>query len=140
MGLVPFWAKDEHVGYKMINARVEGIDKKPAFKRALVSQRCLIPAPAFFEWKAEAGQKTKYRIGRKDGEMFGFAGLYDIWRSPNGNALKSCTIITTPPDKVVEPIHDRMPAILLPEDEEAWLKPRPDRATRHPPISPALSR
>lgn len=122
-GLVPFWAKDENVGYKMINARAEGIDKKPSFKRALVSQRCLIPASAFFEWKGQSGHKTKYRIGRKDGDMFGFAGLYDIWRSPHGNELRSCTIITTTPDKVVEPIHDRMPVILLPEDEDTWLNP-----------------
>lgn len=122
-GLVPFWARNERTGYKMINARAEGIEEKRSFKRALTSQRCIIPASAFFEWKGNSGHKTKYRIARSDGDMFGLAGLYDTWRSPSGNELKSCTIITTTPNQVVEPIHNRMPVILLPEDEDSWINP-----------------
>ena len=85
-GLVPSWAKDEAIGHKMINARAEGIEQKPSFKRPLRTQRCLLPASAFFEWQGATGvtkgAKVKYRIGRKDGEMFGLAGLYDVWKSP----------------------------------------------------------
>ena len=123
-GLVPVWAKDESVGNKMINARSEGIDEKPSFKRPLRTQRCLLPASAFFEWQgATKGAKVKYRIARKDGEMFGLAGLYDVWHSPSGNELTTCTIITCQPNAVLVPIHNRMPVILLPEDEEDWLNP-----------------
>jgi putative SOS response-associated peptidase YedK len=125
-GLVPSWAKDPQIGSKMINARAEGIQSKPTFKRPLRLQRCIIPANAFFEWKGNPGAKAKYRIERKDGELFGFAGLYDTWRDPHdpsGDELTTCTIITTQPNEVVAPIHDRMPVILLPEDEDLWLDP-----------------
>jgi putative SOS response-associated peptidase YedK len=123
-GLVPSWAKEESVGTKMINARAEGIEQKPSFKRPLRSQRCLLPASAFFEWQGTTkGAKTKYRIGHKDGEMFGLAGLYDVWKSPNGHELTTCTIITCQPNVVLAPIHNRMPVILLPDDEDAWLDP-----------------
>jgi putative SOS response-associated peptidase YedK len=122
-GLVPSWAKDESIGTKMINARAEGIEDKPSFKRPLRSQRVIIPASAFFEWQGEKGRKTKYRIARRDGDMFGFAGLYDSWTSPAGEALTTCTIITTTPNQELQPIHNRMPVILLPEDEEDWLNP-----------------
>lgn len=122
-GLVPFWARDVKLGYKTINARSEGIENKPSFKRALCTQRCIIPASAFFEWQGSPGLKTKYRIARPDRDMFGLAGLYDIWKSPAGNELKTCTIITTTPNAVVAPIHNRMPVILLPNDEEEWLNP-----------------
>lgn len=130
-GLVPAWAKDPRVGAHLINARAEGIESKPSFGRPLRSQRCIIPASAFFEWQAGtrpgAKAKVKYRIARKDEEMFGFAGLYDVWRDPYGSAdgdeLSTCTIITTQPNEVVAPIHNRMPVMLLPEDEERWLDP-----------------
>jgi len=123
-GLVPSWAKDESGGSKLINARAEGIEGKPSFKRPLRSQRCLLPASAFFEWQgATKGAKVKYRIARQDGELFGLAGLYDVWRSPSGVELQTCTIITCPPNTVLAPIHDRMPVILLPEEEDAWLDP-----------------
>ncbi len=122
-GLVPFWAKDPRAGYTTINARAEGIESKPSFKRPLVSQRCLIPASAFFEWSGASGHKTKWRLARPDGDLFGFAGLYDTWKSPDGHALQTCTIITTTPNRVVEPIHNRMPVILLPDEEEEWLNP-----------------
>lgn len=126
-GLVPSWAKDPRIGSTMINARAEGIESKPSFKRPLRFQRCIIPASAFFEWKGAPGRKTKYRIARTDEELFGFAGLYDVWRDPhggeNGLELMTCTIITTQPNEMVAPIHNRMPVILLPEDEERWLDP-----------------
>src|SRR5262249_29438354 len=128
-GLLPPWAKDASEGSKMINARAEGIEEKRSYKRPLRTQRCLLPASAFFEWQAVTGvkgakrAKVKYRIARKDGDMFGLAGLYDVWTSPAGDRLTTCTIITTTPNKAVQPIHDRMPVILLPEDEVAWLDP-----------------
>jgi putative SOS response-associated peptidase YedK len=123
-GLVPSWAKDPSVGSKMINARAEGIESKPSFKKPLRSQRCIVPASAFFEWKGNPGTKVKYRIARKDDDLFGFAGLYDHWRNPtDGRELTTCTIITTEPNELVAPIHNRMPVILLPEDEDHWLDP-----------------
>ncbi len=122
-GLVPVWAKDEAIGNKMINARAEGIADKPSFKRPLRTQRCLLPASAFFEWQGVKGSKTKYRIARRDGDMFGLAGLYDVWKSRDGNELTTCTIITCQPNAVMAPIHNRMPVILLPEDEDEWLNP-----------------
>ena len=129
-GLVPAWAKDPRVGSHMINARAEGIERKPSFRRPVRSQRCIIPASAFFEWQAAPGARTnakwKYRIARQDEELFGFAGLYDVWRDPygdGGDELTTCTIITTQPNAVVAPIHNRMPVMLLPEDEERWLDP-----------------
>jgi putative SOS response-associated peptidase YedK len=122
-GLVPSWAKDAAIGNKMINARAEGIAEKPSFKRPLRTQRCLLPASAFFEWQGVKGSKTKYHIGRKDGDMFALAGLYDTWKRPGGDELTTCTIITCAPNAVMAPIHNRMPVILLPEDEDAWLDP-----------------
>lgn len=123
-GLIPFWAKDAKIGQKLINARAEGIAEKPSFKRPLRFQRCIIPASAFFEWQGSTrGAKIKYRMARKDGDLFGFAGLYDTWKSPTGERLATCTIITTTPNSLMAPIHTRMPVILLPEDEEAWLSP-----------------
>jgi putative SOS response-associated peptidase YedK len=110
----------------MINARAEGIESKPSFKKPLRYQRCIIPASAFFEWKGNPGAKVKYRIARTDGELFGFAGLYNVWRDPHdptGGEFTTCTIITTQPNELVAPIHNRMPVILLPEDEDHWLAP-----------------
>jgi putative SOS response-associated peptidase YedK len=122
-GLVPAWAKDESIGSRMINARAEGIEVKPSFKRPPRVQRCLLPASAFFEWQGTKGAKIKYRIARPDGEMFGLAGLYDVWKSPGGHELTTCTIITCQPNSVLAPIHNRMPVIVLPDDEEEWLNP-----------------
>jgi putative SOS response-associated peptidase YedK len=122
-GLIPSWAKDPKIGSKMFNARAETVAEKPSFKKALRFQRCIIPASAFFEWKGAPGAKVKQRIARTDGELFGFAGLYDTWKSPDGQSIATCTIITTTPNRVLAPIHNRMPVILLPDDEEAWLSP-----------------
>src|SRR5690242_15248710 len=110
-GLVPAWAKDPRIGSKLINARAEGIEHKPSFKKPLRFQRCIIPASAFFEWKGNPGAnvKVKYRIARRDGDLFGFAGLYEHWHDQSGGAVTRCTIITTAPNELMMPIHNRMP-------------------------------
>ncbi|MEI2397820.1 SOS response-associated peptidase [Paenibacillus sp. FSL R7-0297] len=120
-GLVPFWAKDDKIGSKMINARAETVSEKPAFKRLLKSKRCIIPADGFYEWKKDGTSKQPYRILMSDGSLFSFAGLYDTWEDPEGKKLSTCTIITTTPNSLMEDIHDRMPVILRPEDEADWL-------------------
>lgn len=120
-GLVPFWAKDEKIGSKMINARAETVAEKPAFKRLLKSKRCIIPADGFYEWKKDGTSKQPYRILMSDGSLFSFAGLYDTWEDPEGKKLSTCTIITTTPNSLMVDIHDRMPVILRPEDEADWL-------------------
>jgi putative SOS response-associated peptidase YedK len=122
-GLVPFWAKDEKIGYKMINARAEMLSEKPSFRKALSMQRCIVPAGGFFEWKHEGKEKTPYYIHLKHQKLFDFAGLYDRWRNKDGKELHSYTIITTRPNAVVGAIHDRMPVILTKDHEETWLNP-----------------
>ncbi|HEV2581867.1 MAG TPA: SOS response-associated peptidase [Ktedonobacteraceae bacterium] len=122
-GLIPSWAKDESIGARMINARAETLTEKPSFKGLLRSKRCMILADGFFEWKQEPGGKTPMFITMADGQPFAFAGLWDSWKSPSGEPLRTCTIITTQPNELVATIHDRMPAILLPEAYESWLDP-----------------
>ena len=122
-GLIPFWAKDPRIGYKMINARSEGIEGKPAFRSPFKSKRCLVPASGFFEWKKTDKEKIPFYIRRKDGEMFSFAGLYDTWKDAEGVELKSYTIITTQPNKLVGEIHNRMPVILEKQNEGTWVNP-----------------
>ncbi|GIO09690.1 putative SOS response-associated peptidase YoqW [Brevibacillus reuszeri] len=120
-GLVPFWSKDEKVGYKMINAKSETLREKPAFKNLFARKRCIIPADGFYEWKKVGKEKQPMRIMMTTGEPFAFAGLYDTWTSPEGEKLHTCTIITTKPNDVVQDIHDRMPVILKKQDEQLWL-------------------
>jgi putative SOS response-associated peptidase YedK len=120
-GLVPSWAQDDKIGYKMINARAETLREKPAFRRLFERKRCMIPADGFFEWKQMDGRKQPMRITMRSGEPFAFAGLFDTWTAPDGQKLHTCTIITTRPNEVVADIHDRMPVILRPEDEDLWL-------------------
>jgi putative SOS response-associated peptidase YedK len=118
-GLVPFWAKDLKVGYKMINAKAETVDEKPSFRNAFKARRCLIPADGFYEWKKlKGGDKQPYRLCLKDRKPFAFAGL---WETNDKLEVTSCSIITTTPNEVAGAIHDRMPVILDPEDYEAWL-------------------
>ena len=132
-GLIPSWAKDESVGSRMINARAETLAEKPSFKGLLRSKRCLIVADGFFEWRQENGFKTPMYITLKSGEPFAFAGLWDLWKSPDGQQIRTCTIITTEPNEVVALIHNRMPAILLPGARELWLDPdiRDEQALSH---------
>src|SRR5216683_885860 len=129
-GLVPFWAKDTNIGYKMINARAETLQVKPSFKKALSLQRCIVPAGGFFEWKKLDKEKVPYYIFLKNKGLFGFAGLYDTWHDKQGRELKTYTIITTEPNAIVEPIHNRLPAILEKQDEEEWLNPDETEADR----------
>ncbi|GIM48485.1 putative SOS response-associated peptidase YoqW [Collibacillus ludicampi] len=121
-GLIPSWAKDEKIGYKMINAKAETVQEKPAFRNAFKKRRCIIPADGFYEWKRnEDGSKQPMRIMLKDKSIFGMAGLYETWIAPDGQKVHSCTIITTKPNGLMEQIHDRMPVILRREDEGIWL-------------------
>ncbi|GKU78518.1 SOS response-associated peptidase [Paenibacillus sp. L3-i20] len=120
-GLVPAWADDPKVGFSMINARAETAATKPAFKEPFLRKRCLLPADSFYEWKVTSQGKQPMRIVKKDRSVFSMAGLYEIWISPSGEKLSSCTILTTRPNEVVAPIHDRMPVILQPEQESLWL-------------------
>ena len=121
-GLIPFWAKDKKMGYRMINARGETVAEKPSFRTALRKRRCLILADGFYEWQKLGGkQKRPMRITLTSGEPFAFAGLWETWQDPEGEAVKSCTIITTSANDALRPIHDRMPVILPQEAEAFWL-------------------
>lgn len=120
-GLIPSWAKDEAIGNRMINARAETLAEKPSFKRALQKRRCLIIADGFYEWKAEGKKKTPMFISLKSREPFGFAGLWETWKAPSGEAIHSCTIVTTTPNTMMAAIHNRMPVILSREAETLWL-------------------
>jgi len=120
-GLIPFWAKDEKMGYKMINARIETLMEKPAFKTSVKSRRCLVPIDGFYEWKREGKTKIPYRITMKDDSLFSAAGLWESWTNPKGEEVLSFTIITQKPNELMTDIHDRMPAILRPDQEQDWL-------------------
>jgi putative SOS response-associated peptidase YedK len=122
-GLVPFWSKEPKSGYSTINARAEGIADKPAYRKPIRSQRCLIPSDGFYEWQKTGTGKQPFYIHLKSAELFGFAGLYDIYRDRDGNELKTFTIITTEANDLVAPIHNRMPVILRAQDEAEWLDP-----------------
>ncbi|MEW4328754.1 SOS response-associated peptidase [Rossellomorea marisflavi] len=121
-GLVPNWAREAKIGYKMINARAEGIDEKPSFREPFRKKRCLIIADGFYEWKKVDDRKQPYRFIMKDRKPFAFAGLWETWKK--GDApLHTCTIITTRPNAVTEDVHDRMPVILKRTDYARWLDP-----------------
>jgi len=123
-GLVPSWAKTPETGLKMINARVETADARPAYRRAFERFRCLIVADGFYEWRAlPHGYKQPHHIARIDGNPFAFAGLWSIWRRDEEHALRTCAILTTAANATVAPLHDRMPVILASEHERAWLDP-----------------
>jgi putative SOS response-associated peptidase YedK len=126
-GLIPSWAKDPSLGSRMINARAETLPEKPAFRGAFKYHRCLILANGFYEWKQSPEAKTKipYFIRLKSGKPFAFAGLWDEWHSPDGSQVKTCTIITTNPNELVAPIHNRMPVILSSIVYSIWLDPSP---------------
>ncbi len=119
-GLVPAWAKDPAIGHKLINARGETLAEKPSFKHSFSSRRCLIVANGFYEWKRDGKEKIPMYITFKDNRLFAFAGLWETFQS-EGSALHTCTIITTPPNELVEEVHDRMPVILPKEKEHLWL-------------------
>ena len=130
-GFVPTWAKSPDTGLKMINARIETASQSPAFGRAFERYRCLIVADGFYEWRAASGvavgarrgPKQPFHITRADRELFAFAGLWSIWYGDDDQRIRSCAILTTASNAAIAPLHDRMPVILSPEHEAAWLDP-----------------
>jgi putative SOS response-associated peptidase YedK len=122
-GLVPYWAKDQTLGSKLINARAESLAEKPSFRHCLPRQRCLILADGFYEWKREGKRKIPYRFTLTDRKLFAFAGIWDAWKSPDGAVSHTCAILTTEANDLMRPIHDRMPVILAQEKEKMWLDP-----------------
>ena len=122
-GLVPSWSKDPKKA--LINARIEGITTKPSFRKPIRERRCLIPATGFYEWKKEPGGKTPYHIRRKDAQLFAFAGLYDFWKAPDGEEIKTFAIVTTAANDLLTQVHNRMPVILSPEQDRLWLETPP---------------
>ena len=122
-GLIPSWAKDPSGAARMINARSETAATKPAFRDALKSRRCLIPADGFYEWAKTAKSKQPYCFEVNEGELFAFAGLWDRWQNASGKSVETCSILTTTPNAVTAPVHDRMPVILDPDSHDMWLDP-----------------
>jgi len=122
-GLIPSWAKDPKIGSRMINARSETLGEKPSFKHPLKGQRCLVIADGFFEWTETDHGKAPMFIRLKSRRPLGLAGLYDVWVSPQEEMIASCTIVTTRANDFMQPIHNRMPLILLKPQETAWLDP-----------------
>ena len=122
-GLVPFWAKDIKIGYRMINAVGETVSTKPAFRAAYKKRRCLVLANGFFEWRKDDKVRTPFYLHLAGQPPFAFAGLWETWRSGEGETIKSFTIVTTQPNQLIEPIHNRMPVILSQETEALWLDP-----------------
>lgn len=124
-GLVPFWAKDAGIGRRLINARLDSVAEKPAFREAWARRRCLIPASGFYEWgEAKGGRKRPYFIRPGDEPLFALAGLWERWRTASGEKLETCVIVTTDANAQLLAVHDRMP-LLIPRDAQAlWLDPR----------------
>lgn len=133
-GLIPSWAEDPKVGYKMINARAESVFTSPAFRSSIRKKRCLIPADSFYEWRLppeppEGGKARKqpYLIHRVDGQPLALAGIWSTWKEPeSGGWLRSCAIVTTTPNQLMARIHDRMPVILPESAWDLWLDPTLD--------------
>jgi putative SOS response-associated peptidase YedK len=122
-GLIPSWAKDMSSAAGMVNARSETASTKPAFRDPMKFRRCLVPADGFYEWARTGTAKQPYCFEVNDGELFALAGLWDRWRDPSGQWIKSCSILTTTPNAVTSVVHDRMPVILNPDAFDLWLDP-----------------
>jgi putative SOS response-associated peptidase YedK len=122
-GLIPHWASDPKIGAKMINARAESAADKPGFSEPLRKRRCLIPADGFYEWQRHNGSKQPYCFTMMDDAPFSFAGLWDGWRAPDGQWIRTCSILTTTPNALLADVHDRMPVILSHDNYELWLDP-----------------
>lgn len=122
-GLIPSWAKDMSIGNQTLNARSETVTSKPAFRDSILTKRCLIPTDGFYEWRKMGSVKQPYCFEVGEGQVFAFAGLWDEWRSPEGEIIESCTILTTEPNPLVADLHNRMPVIVAPEKYDLWLDP-----------------
>lgn len=122
-GLIPMWAKDMSDASRKINARSETASTLPAFRDAMKSRRCLVPADGFYEWQRQAGRKQPYCFEVSDGELFAFAGLWERWKDPSGEWIRSFSILTTTPNAVTSVVHDRMPVILNRDNYDLWLDP-----------------
>ena len=122
-GLVPSWSRDRKIGSSLINARCESVRTKPTFKEAFARRRCLVLADGFYEWKKEVGRKIPMYIRRQCRRPFAFAGLWEGWHAPDGEVVRTCTVLTTEPNDVMADIHDRMPVILPPDARDVWLNP-----------------
>lgn len=120
-GLVPSWAKDPGIGVRMINARAETVAEKPSFRAAFKRRRCLVPADGFYEWQKVGKRKQPHYIRMHDRAPFAIAGLWEHWHGPDGSELETCTLLTTEPNELLAPLHNRMPVIIAPEDYEEWL-------------------
>ncbi len=141
-GLIPFWAKDKKIAYSTINARVETVASKPAFRHAFHQHRCIIPADGFYEWQGHAGHKKPWRIEPVDREQFfSFAGLWETWEG-DGEVIHSCSIIVGQANETVQPVHERMPVMLARKDWGDWLDDRTSlkrlQSILHTPAEPAI--
>ncbi len=125
-GLIPVWSKDPRIGSRMINARAETLTEKPSFKGLLKKHRCIVVADGFFEWKHEGVRKIPMYITLKGRQPFGFAGLFSLWKDPDGETVPTCTIITVAANVALQVVHDRMPAILSKKDEARWIDAEQD--------------
>jgi putative SOS response-associated peptidase YedK len=122
-GLIPSWAKDPSMGNRMFNARAETITEKPSFRNAFWKRRCLIIADGFYEWQKAGRARKPFLFSLKSGNPFGFAGLYESWEAPDRQSVNTCTIITTQPNELIKPIHDRMPVIVPADQHVIWMDP-----------------
>lgn len=122
-GYIPSWSKDEKIGNRMINARAETIAEKPSFKNAFKKRRCMVIADGFYEWRHRNNTKSPFFIRLKSKRPFGLAGLYNVWTSPDGKPLCTCTIVTTEANRILREIHGRMPAIISKKKYDVWLDP-----------------
>jgi len=122
-GLIPSWAKDMSIGTRTLNARSETVATRLAFRDSILTKRCLIPADGFYEWRKVGSLKQPYCFEVGEGGLFALAGLWDQWKSPEGQIIESCTVLTTTPNSVVADMHDRMPVIVAPDKYDLWLNP-----------------
>lgn len=127
-GLIPSWAQDKSIGSRLINARSETVTEKPSFRQAIRYRRCLVLGSGFYEWAQAGKEKQPWYIRLKDGSPMVFAGLWETWKRAEGTVIESCTMLTTASNRLVEPLHDRMPVILSPDEYLTWL----ERATTDP--------
>ena len=152
-GLIPFWAKDHKIGYKMINARKETLREKASFKKPLEKRRCIVPFDGYYEWKKTNNGKQPYRIVATNTDVFSVAGLWEKWKNDENEEIFTFTLITQPASKSIEHIHDRMPALLAPDQERLWLendvpvedllnliKPYPDEWLHFYPVSDRVNK